>query len=73
MLEKRDDRPGERIILVARHHVRGTSDVGELRAGDLREKLLHTSSVTTSELASHEQRGDVDVPHGRLEERLETY
>jgi hypothetical protein len=32
--EKIDDRLGERIILVARHHVRGTSDVDELRAGE---------------------------------------
>jgi hypothetical protein len=40
-LEKFDDRLGEGIILVARHHVGGASDVDQFRARNLREELLH--------------------------------
>ena len=58
VLEKRDDRLRECIILVARHHVRGASDVDELRAGDLGEELRHPLlGHHITELAPHEERG----------------
>jgi hypothetical protein len=51
---------------------RGAEDVDELRSWSLLEELLHPFlDDHVAELAPHEQRQNADVPHRRLEERLE--
>src|SRR5215469_11076323 len=71
-IEELDHRPGEGVVLIACHHVGGAADVGDLRAGNATEELLHALlGDDVAEPAAHEKRRHPDIPHRHLEKRLE--